>query len=146
MQLKWRKPANLGHWLTPMRFHATSEAEQESFWFGEPYLIFKYDSPSANRYLHATVFLMLQNSIKIYLRNGVIQQLTQLANKLPKEPSSFHRMHSIQTHSALSDAMFLLHNLYIDKLHKLSVLQSDTDDTCSNTAWSNNCWRDKLHY
>ena len=42
--------------------------------------------------------------------------------------------------------MFLSHNLYIGKLCKLPVLQSDTDDTFSNTACSSNCRRDKLRY
>lgn len=55
-------------------------------------------------------------------------------------------MHSIQTQSALSDATFLSCNLYIDKLNKLPVPQSGRDDTFSNTAWSSNCWRGKLHY
>lgn len=55
-------------------------------------------------------------------------------------------MHSTQTYSTLSDAVFFSCNLYTDKRHKLPVPQIDTYETFSNTAWSSTCWRNKLHY
>lgn len=49
------------------------EAERKIFEFGEPYLILKYySSSSADQYLHATAFFMLQNSILFYLVNEIM--------------------------------------------------------------------------